>query len=59
MDDSIPPEGGVNGSATPGAISSTIWMQSDQLDRPDVTHRYLAKPDAFVFAVEARRRGSE
>ena len=66
MDDSIALEGGDNGNAAPGEVSSTIWIQSDQLDRPDVIQRYLAKPDqpewpslanAFVFAVEPRRRG--
>ena len=66
--DSIPPEGGDNGIAAPGEVSSTIWMQSDQLNRPDVTHRHLAKldqpgwsslADVFVLAVEPRRRGDD
>ena len=63
MDDSIPPEGGDNGTAAPGQMSSTICIQSDQLH---AIPRYLAEPDqpgwpslADAFAVEARRRGSE
>ena len=66
MDDRVLPEGGDNGMAAPGRMSSTIWIQCDQLDQLDVIQRYLAKPDqpgwlglADAFAVEARRRGSE
>ena len=63
MDDTITQKGGNTDTAAPSQMSSTIWIQSDQLD---VIQGYLAKPDqpgvpspanAFVFAVDPRRRG--
>ena len=66
--DETTPEGRANGTAAPGQMSSTIWIQSDQLDQLHAIRRYLAKPDqpgwpsladAFVFAVGLTARAIE
>ena len=65
MDHSIPLEGGDDGTAAPGQMSSTIWIKSDQFH---AIRRDLAGPDqpgwprladAFVFAVGVTARAVE
>ena len=36
------PEGRANGSAAPGQMNTTIWIQSDQLNQIHSIRRYLA-----------------